>query len=297
MLSSWSESIGPALVLVTVGTMPMTHYRRMSPAQAEAALEEFLSERVPALQRLRAELAAQGMDPEAALDGTAASLTPLWAWITGRRAELAADPTVEDAVEPRERWPSWARHTVTSMHVPSATMFVLLDGLVSYLAQVMILGAPTAAWGLGSPGDPRHHLHQHPVLLGGGQQIFVPTLPMAGMLRLKRGEPSLGENELAEYAAAMIAALHDEHPPLMVDPPVLVVAAPTGFDVGVRADIAGQHPGLVARLATELAAQDGVTAVDRTATDALEANAPGWDPEDLQRWVSGWLRIYLPFDR
>lgn len=275
----------------------MTHYRRMSPAQAEAALEEFLTERVPALQRLRAELAAQGLDPEMVLEGTPASLSPLWAWITARRAELAADPTVTDAVEPRQRWPSWARHTVTSMHVPSATMFVLLDGLVSYLAQVVIIGAPTAVWALGSPEDPEHHLHQHPVLTGGGQQIFVPTLPMAGMLRLKRGEKSLGESELAEYAGAMIAALHQEKPPVVVDPPVVVVAAPAGFDVGVRADIAGQHPGLVARLVTELAAQDGVTGLERTAADALDVHAVEWGPDDLQRWVSGWLRTYLPFDR
>lgn len=275
----------------------MTHYRRMSPAQAEAALEEFLAERVPALQRLHAELTAQGLDPEVVLDGTPASLTSLWAWITGRRAELAADPAVDDAVEPRERWPSWARHTLTSMHVPSATMFVLLDGLVSYLSQVLIIGSPTAVWGLGSPGDSRHHLHQHPVLLGGGQQVFVPTLPMAGMLRLKRGEKSLGESELAEYAVTKIAALHDEHPSAVMDPPVLVVPAPQAFDVGVRADIAARHPGLVGRLSTELAAQDGVTAVERPAPDALGVHAPEWDPDDLQRWLSAWLRTYLPFDR
>ena len=274
----------------------MTHYRRMSPAQAEAALEEFLAERVPSLRRLRAELSTQGLDPEVLLDGTPGSLTPLWGWITERRAELAADPAVDVAVEPRERWPSWARHTVTSMHVPSATMFVLLDGLISYLAQVLIIGAPTAVWGLGSPEDATHHLHQHPVLLGGGQQIFVPTLPMAGMLRLKRGEPSLGESELAEYAVAMISALHDEHPQLAVDPPVLVVAAPGVFDVGVRADIVVEHPGLVGRLITELAAQDGVTAVERPAADALEVHAPEWDPDDLQRWLSVWLKTYLPFD-
>ncbi|MEX5257883.1 hypothetical protein [Kocuria arenosa] len=277
--------------------MPMTHYRRMSPVQAEAALEEFLAERVPALQRLRAELAAQGMDPEVVLDGSPVSLTPLWAWIVGRRAELAADPTIPDAVEPREKWPSWARHTVTSMHVPSAMMFVLLDGLVSYLAQVLILGAPTAVWGLGSPEDPNHHLHQHPVLAGGGQQIFVPTLPMAGMLRLKRGEKSLRERELTEYAVSKIGALHDEHPSVVVDPPVLVVAAPQVFDVGVRADIAAQHPGLVARMITELGTQDGVTAIERPAVDALEVHAPDWDTDDLQRWLTVWLRTYLPFDR
>lgn len=274
----------------------MTHYRRMSPAQSETALEEFLAERVPALRRLRAELTAQGIDPEVMLDGTPASLIPLWAWITDRRAELAADPSVPSAVEPREKWPSWARHTVTSMHVPSATMFVLLDGLVSYLAQVLLVGAPTAAWALGSPEDPDHHLHQHPVLAGDGHQIFVPTLPMAGMLRLKRGETSLRESELAEYAVAMIGVLHEEHPPLAVDPPVVVVAAPQVFDVGVRADIAVRHPGVMSRMVTELTDQDGVTAVDRPAADALEVHAPEWDSDDLQRWLTAWLKTYLPFD-
>ena len=176
-------------------------------------------------------------------------------------------------------------------------MFVLLDGLVSYLAQVLILGAPTAVWGLGSPQDPGHHLHQHPVLLGGGQQIFVPTLPMAGMLRLKRGEKSLGENELAEYAVRMIAGLHEANSPWVVDPPVVVVAAPGAFDVGVRADIAAWHLVLLDRLAAELANQEGVTGVEHPAVDALEVHAPEWDPDDLQRWLSAWLRTYLPFDR
>lgn len=129
----------------------MTHYRRMSPAQAEAALDEFLTERVPALRRLRAELTAAGLDPEVLLDGIPESLTRLWEWIVDRRAELAADPAITDAVEPRERWPSWARHTVTSLHVPTATMFVLLDGLVSYLAQVLILGALERVLGPGVP--------------------------------------------------------------------------------------------------------------------------------------------------
>ena len=87
---------------------------------------------------MRAELSTQGLDPEVLLDGTPGSLTPLWGWITERRAELAADPAVDVAVEPRERWPSWARHTVTSMHVPSATMFVLLDGLISVAAALLV---------------------------------------------------------------------------------------------------------------------------------------------------------------
>ncbi len=34
--------------------MPMTHYRRMADQQATAALEEFLTERAPALEALHA---------------------------------------------------------------------------------------------------------------------------------------------------------------------------------------------------------------------------------------------------
>lgn len=282
-----------------MGTMPMTHYRRMSPGQAEAALEEFLAERPPALQRLHAELTVHGVAPESMLDGTPGSLTPLWGWITDRRAELAAAPGGDAAVEPRSAWPSWARHTVTSLKVPSATMFVLLDGLVSYLAQVLITGAPAATWALGSPQQATHHLHQHPVLTGAGREIFVPTLPMAGMLWLKRGEKSLGESELADYATATIASLGQGTPdvPAGVDPPVVVIAAPQALDVGVRADIATGHPRLVEQIVTELAARKEITAVERISQDALEVHTPGWDAEDLQRWLSAWLRIRLPFHR
>lgn len=279
--------------------MPMTHYRRMTAQQAVAALDEFLAERPAALQRLRAELAAHGVDPDAMLDGTPASLTPLWQWIADHRSELAADPSANSPVEPREKWPSWARHTVTSARVPSRTMFVLVDGLVSYLAQVIVTGAPNVRWGLGSPGDEKHYLHHHPVLAGRGHQIFAPTLPMAGVLRLKRGQKSLRETELSEYAAASVEALREESGarPQQEDPPVVVVAEPGGFDVGVRRDLADQHSELVDRMTRELAAQDGVAATHRHVLDALLVDAPDWDADMLEQWLDRWLRAHLPFHR
>lgn len=285
--------------VATVEDMPMTHYRRMRPERAEAVLEEFLAERAPALQRLRDELTVHGMDPQVMLDGTPGSLTPLWAWITDRRTELAAAPGGDTAVPPRFTWPSWARHTVTSMKVPSATMFVLLDGLVSYLAQVLITGAPTALWAVGSPEDPDHHLHHHPVLTGAGQQIFVPTLPLAGMLRLKRGEKSLGATELADYATTTITSLAEATPylALVADLPVVVVAAPQAFDVGVRTDIAAEHPHLVEQMVAELTTQHGISTVEWAGYDAFEVHTPSWEAEDLQLWLSAWLKIRLPFDR
>lgn len=64
--------------------MAMTHYLKMTRRQAAHALEEYLSERPAALARLREELAIDGPDPDALLDGTPQSLTPLWVWVASR---------------------------------------------------------------------------------------------------------------------------------------------------------------------------------------------------------------------
>ncbi|EYT47790.1 hypothetical protein [Kocuria sp. UCD-OTCP] len=274
--------------------MPMTHYRQMSRQQAAAALEEFLDERGPALRSLGAELAGRGLDPDEFLDATPGSLTSLWRWIVDRRAELMSSP-----VEPRERWPSWARHTVTSARVPSRTMFLLLDGLVSYLAVVLIAGAPNAQWVIGSPQDPGHHLHHHPVLTGNGHQIFVPTLPMAGMLRLKCGQQSLRESELEQYAERVIADLRTgaEVDPLSGGSPVVVVAEPDGFDVGVHPVLAARRTSLVGIMAHKLAGLDGVVSVFRRGPDALEVQAPDWNSDQLEQWLNAWMKTYGPFIR
>ena len=279
--------------------MPFTPYRLMTVQQASSALEEFLAERPAALERLRAELTGHGMDPGALLDASPASLTPLWAWGVGRRGELAPDPAAGVPGLPRERWPSWARHSVTGVRVPSATMNVLLDGLVSYLAVAIITGAPNARWALGSPEDPRHHLHHHPVLIGRGHQVYVPTLPLGGMLRLKRGERSLHATELEQYADGVIADLRTS--PHAVDGPqdfpVEVVAEPGSFDVGVHADIAERNSRLVERMAHELARLRGIDSVLRSAPDALQVDAPDWDADDLERWLTTWMKANGPFIR
>jgi hypothetical protein len=279
--------------------MPFTPYRLMTVQQASTALEEFLAERPASLERLRAELTDHGIDPDALLDASPASLTPLWAWITGRRTELAADPAAGVPVLPRAKWPSWARHSVTGVRVPSATMDILVDGLVSYLAVVIITGAPNARWGLGSPEDPRHHLHHHPVLIGNGHQVFVPTLPLGGMLRLKRGEKSLHATELEQYAAGAIDDLRagshtDDGPP---DSLVDVVAEPASFDIGVHAGLAEGNSRLVERMAHELTRLGGIDSVLRSAPDALQVHAPDWHADELQQWLLAWMRANGPFIR
>lgn len=279
--------------------MPFTPYRLMTVQQASAALEEFLTERPAALERLHAELTDHGMDPGTLLDASPASLTPLWTWITGRRTELAADPALGVPVLPRERWPSWARHSVTGVRIPSATMNVLLDGLVSYLATVIITGAPNARWGLGSPEDARHHLHHHPVLIGRGHQVYVPTLPLGGMLRLKRGEKSLHATEMEQYAGSVITDLRTSSHAVdgPQDFPVHVVAEPGSFDVGVHADIAERHSRLVERMAHELARLRGIDSVLRSAPDALQVHAPDWHADELEQWLKAWMKANGPFIR
>lgn len=118
------------------------------------------------------------------------------------------------------------------------------------------------------------------------------------MLRLKRGERSLGRHELATYATTVIAALRETspYPSLSADPPVVVIATPQTLDVGVRGDLAAEHPKLVERMAAELAAHHGITAVTWLGRDALEVHT-AWEAEHLQLWLSAWLKLHLPFDR
>ncbi len=277
--------------------MPMTHYRRMNPDQAATALEEFLAERPASWTRLRAELATHGTDPDTLLDGSPASLTVLWRWIVSRRTELIGDSLNTSSHVPREQWPSWARHTVTRAKFPLRTAIVLTDGLVSYLAIVIITGAPTARWALGSPQDPGHHLHHHPVLTGNGHQVFIPTLPLGGILRLQRGEKSLHPTELEQYATRVIADLRTM-PDLVLlptDAPVEVVAEAEGFDVGIHPVIAARGSAIVVLMVAELTRLDGIVAVRRRGPDALEVHAPTWHADDLERWLDTWMKAHGPF--
>jgi hypothetical protein len=279
--------------------MPFTHYRRMTAQQAAAALEEFLAERPAAWTRLSARLTASGVDPDTLLNASPESLTELWRWVTGHRAQLEGYAAPGVPVLPKEQWPSWARHAVTRARPPSETTVALVDGLVSYLAIVIISGAPNARWGLGSPQDPRHHLHHHPVLTGNGHQIFVPTMPMGGILRIQRREKSLHATELEQYARSAIADLCTGPTTVLDagDAPVLVVAEPDGFDVGVNPAIAARGSLLVELMALELAGLDGIDSVLRRGPDALQVHAPTWYADDLERWLNDWMKAHGPFIR
>ncbi|CAN7333783.1 hypothetical protein LJR013_001870 [Pseudarthrobacter oxydans] len=104
----------------------------MTKKQSEAAFQEYLDERAPALERLREALAADGQDPDVLLDGSVESLVPLSRWVLAHLTR-ADDPGATDTSVPREQWPSWARQEYEVMHSLSLESLFLLDGVVSYL--------------------------------------------------------------------------------------------------------------------------------------------------------------------
>ena len=121
-----------------------TNYLHLSKAKAGAALQEFLDERGPALERLREILVADGQDPASLLDGTPESLVPLWRWMLSRFTDLDTPDVTDPASVPRHAWPSWERYTYEEERTLSMESLTLLDGLVSYVAAVMQERAPLA---------------------------------------------------------------------------------------------------------------------------------------------------------
>ena len=124
----------------------MTNYLHLSKAKAAAALQEFLDERGPALERLREILVADGQDPASLLDGTPESLVPLWRWMLSRFTDLDTPDVTDPASVPRHAWPSWERYTYEEERTLSMESLTLLDGLVSYVAAVVQERAPLARW-------------------------------------------------------------------------------------------------------------------------------------------------------
>jgi hypothetical protein len=113
------------------------NYINMSKAQSEAAFQEYLEERQPALARLRAALAADGQDADAMLDGTINSLVPLWQWILSHLAGPDVPGATAPGSVPRDVWPSWERYMYEQEKSLSLESLFLLDGLVSYLGPVV----------------------------------------------------------------------------------------------------------------------------------------------------------------
>lgn len=144
----------------------MTTYSDLTEQQAAAALEEFLQERSPALQRL--ELAVgDAVD----LDGSLESLGPLWMWV---KARLRLGPS--------ERQPSWSRLELGDHERLDESSLVLLDGLISYVIEVVTSAVPGATWEVATDPHPRY-LDQNKPMLRAGAWEQRPASTIGNMAR------------------------------------------------------------------------------------------------------------------
>jgi hypothetical protein len=271
-------------------------YELMTARQAADALDLYLDERAPALQRLRTTLAGHDRDPDKMLNGSVYSVSPLWSWITARVAQLGLDPRCLTDDPSRASWPSWARHgRLVDPHPPAETI-ALVDGFTSYLGQVLRTTAPHAIWQVGEHIMADHPLLNYPVLASDHHQIFLPALPLYSVYQSAHGRDPMSGTEMLTHTRRTIDALHGEGPEAaaLEEPLVTVVAEIDCFDVGLREDIPAAHPGLVEHLIAELCDRDGVASVHRYGPAALVVDVADWDELRLKLWCTLWLQRHLP---
>jgi hypothetical protein len=270
-------------------------YESMTLRQAADALDEFLAERDRGLRRLRRALAAHGVSPEAVLNGTVESVAPLWEWITGRITGLGVDPRPLDRDPTRPSWPSWARHGMLVDPHPPAQSLGLVDGFTSYLARLLTAAGPDARWLVGEHRIDDYPMRNYPVLAAGGHQIFLPGIPLYSAYQSAHGRDPMSGTEMLAHVQRTVTALGGQGPvaDAVEEPLVTVVPEVDCYDVGLRADLAAEHPGLVDQLILELGDREGVTSVYRYGPDVLVVDAPDWDETRLKLWLTLWLQRNL----
>jgi hypothetical protein len=281
--------------------MAVTYYLKMTKRQAAKAMEEYLAERPAALNRLREEMVADGLDPHALLDATPASLTPLWRWVATRIMALEDEPVPFDPDAPApHQWPSWARYGGTLRHGTPADVVTLLDGFISYLADVITVGTPDAQWQVGYHRIKRYWLQNHPVLKSplSDSDIYPPAVVTAEASRLRRLMEPLREDRFTAYADAVITELRGESEPVPVaeeEPLVEVESDEDGvFDVGLHEELAHEHSRKVDRMVKDLATQPGIVSAHREDREVLLVTAPDWSAGDLEAWLTDWVTRRIP---
>jgi hypothetical protein len=277
------------------------YYITMTRRQAEAAFAEHVTERPVALARLRSELAADGADARALLDCTPESLTPLWRWFVGRvsSVEDAAVPFDADAPGP-PWWPAWARHGSVRLSTPDIVV-TLMDGLVTYVEDVILRGAPAASRALCTHPIKRYYAQHQPGIGSPTKDVALAVAHVvsahAGGLRRLGVTPR--DTVLTEYARAAIEALEKQPdaPHEAVAEPLLEVTLEDGeFDVSVREDLAHEHSRKLDRMVRELRAQPGVRSAHREDREVLVVRAPDWSVGDLEGWLTTWIEQHIALD-
>jgi hypothetical protein len=182
-------------------------------------------------------------------------------------------------------------------HPPAQTL-ALVDGFTSYLARIITTAVPEAQWLVGEHRIGNYPMLNYPVLATDHHQVFLPAMPLYSAYQSAHGRDPMSGTEMLAHTRRTITGLHGHGPvaETVEEPLVTVVAEIDCFDVGLRTDLATQHPELVERLVTELTDRDGVESVYRYGSEALVVNAPDWDETRLKLWCTLWLHRHLHAD-
>lgn len=283
--------------------MEYVNYLNMTKAQSEAAFQEYLEERGPALQRLRQALVADGQDPDVLLDGTVESLVPLWRWVLAHLTRADNPGATDTTSVSREQWPSWARYGYEKLGELSLESLFLVDGVVSYLGDVVQQHAPEARWEIAHHRIKRYHLNKHPVLVSGTGEDHhhLPDLPRVHAYGSITGFRESPDETMADYARDLIEQLNRGDQPddeEMAEDESLVEVEDLGDDelrgreleVSLREDIAFEHNRVVGRMLKALKQEDGITRVVREDREILIVATPVWSTAQLQDWVARYLQ-------
>ena len=272
----------------------------MSKKQAAAATQEFVEERAPALERLRVALNADGQDSDAILDGTVDSLISLWRWVKSSLTAPEDPGATNPAAVPREEWPSWERFTMEDEKWLSIESLVLLDGLVSYLAEVIRALAPEARWETAHHRIKRYHVNKHPVLTSGPGELHIFLPVITGKARsFLRGTRESPDDSIAVYARAVIDALNEAEAggeeELAEEGPLAEVEdlgddprRGRELELAIREDVAHERSRLLSRMGRALRQEDGVRRVMREDREVFLV-ATTWTTDQLLEWATNYL--------
>lgn len=167
----------------------------------------------------------------------------------------------------------------------------LVDGFTTYLAQIITAAVLGVHWRVGVHRTDDYPMRNYLVLAAGGHQVFLPGIPLHSAYQSAHGHDPMSGVEMLAHVQWTITALCGQVP-VVEEPLVTVVAEVACFDVGLRTDLAEDHPELVERMITELADRAGVASVYRYGPEALVVDAPDWDEIRLTLWLQRHLHTH-----
>ncbi|AOT04340.1 hypothetical protein [Arthrobacter sp. U41] len=287
----------------------MTNYRDFSEARAAAALQEYLDERGPALERLRERLLADGQNPAVLLDGTPESLVPLWRWMLSRLTRQDAPGATDPNSAPPEELPSWERYRPGTEPILSLESLTLIDGLVSYLGEVVQERAPMARWEFARHRIKGYLLNKHPVLVSGTGEThnFLPMLPLIDARGVLHGVRESPDGTMLDYARRLIEQLNgpgentdwltEPEPPFEVEE-IRDESGGYDFEIGLSEEIAHVYSLKVDWLVRKLSREDGVIEAFREDREVILVRAPSWSAAQLESWLvprlkNGWISAIM----